>query len=323
MLAPICLFTYKRLDCTIQTLKALQKNQLADLSTLYVFSDGAKSEHEWEGIGQVRNYLDGVKGFKEIVRIDRDDNYGLANSIITGVSDVVKQHGKVIVLEDDLITTPNFLSYMNGALEYYQNKSKVFSIAGYTIEVQAPNNYPFDVYAVPRTSPWGWASWEDRWNTVDWQVSTYDTFKDNPKMRKAFNQGGSDLANMLDRQMNEKLDSWAIRWGFQQFNNQQLTIFPTVSKVRNIGFGKEATHTKYYDRYRSTLDYSGKLDFRFEDQVSAHPAFVSAYKAKYSLSKRFLGRLKHYLGFSPTGEGAPGYSPGDWTASAGAGVAKG
>ncbi|MEO1653728.1 MAG: sugar transferase [Bacteroidota bacterium] len=295
-LAPICLFTYKRLDCTIQTVEALQKNTLASESKLYVFSDGAKKESDWDDIHQVRKYLDGVNGFKEIIRINRDKNIGLANSIITGVSEVVNNHGRVIVLEDDLLTTPNFLHYMNEALEFYQDQSKIFSIAGYTITVTPPANYDFDVYTVPRTSPWGWASWQDRWNTVDWEVSKYETFKDNAKMRRAFNEGGSDLANMLDRQMKDKLDSWAIRWGFQQFNNDQLTIFPTISKIRNIGFGKDATHTKFYDRYRSKLDDSANTHFKFTEEVKPHKKFVNTYKAKYSLFTRFVGRLKHYLG---------------------------
>ncbi len=295
-LAPICLFTYKRLDCTIQTLEALQKNKLAAQSQLYIFSDGAKKPEDLESIQKVRDFTAQLKGFKEIIHIHQTENKGLANSIIGGVSQVIAEHGRVIVLEDDLITTPNFLAFMNQALEFYADKPKVFSIAGYTIPIQIPLTYPYDIYACPRHNPWGWASWQDRWETVDWEVKGYEQFKDNAEQRAKFNKGGSDLATMLDKQMSEKLDSWAIRWGFQQFLNGQVSMHPTVSKVRNIGFGPEATHTKFYDRYRSELDQSQKQDFNFVPILEVPDFVLKTYQDKYSLQKRFIGRLKHYLG---------------------------
>ncbi len=301
-LAPICLFTYKRLDCTRHAIRALKNNRGVGASTVYIFSDGGKNEQEWQEVVEVRKYLDGLTGFKEINRVNRDRNWGLAQSIIRGVSEVMDIHGRVIVLEDDLMTTPNFLTYQNQALDFYEEYAGIFSIAGYGIDVQAPADYPYDVYALPRISPWGWASWKDRWDTVDWEARKYESFKDDAKQRKAFNQGGSDLTNMLDRQMNHKLDSWSIRWAFQQFNNKQLTIFPKLSKVRNIGFGKGATHTRFYDRYRSQLDHSTCDSFQFMKEIKLHPAFVQAYQSKYSLRKRFIGRLKYYMGWPPTGE---------------------
>ncbi len=295
-LAPICLFTYKRLDCTLQTLEALQKNKLAAESQLYIFSDGPKKPEDLEAIQKVRDFTAQLTGFKALIHVHRTENKGLANSIISGVSQVIAEHRRVIVLEDDLITTPNFLAFMNQALEFYADKPKVFSIAGYTIPIQIPQTYPYDIYACPRHNPWGWASWQDRWETVDWEVKAYEQFKDNPEQRAKFNKGGSDLATMLDKQMSEKLDSWAIRWGFQQFLNGQVSMHPAVSKVRNIGFGPEATHTKFYDRYRSELDQSEKTNFDFLPIVEVPDFVYKTYQDKYSLRKRFIGRLKHYLG---------------------------
>jgi glycosyltransferase involved in cell wall biosynthesis len=295
-LAPICLFTYKRLDCTIQTIEALQKNSLASQSVLYIFSDGPKKAEDLAEIQKVRDFTDKIQGFKEVIHFHKENNSGLANSIIAGVSQVIAEHQKVIVLEDDLITTPNFLAFMNQSLDFYQHKSEVFSIAGYTIPIKIPNTYPFDMYACPRHNPWGWASWQDRWETVDWEVKGYTKFQNDVEARARFNRGGSDLATMLDKQMSEKLDSWAIRWGFQQFQNRQISIHPTVSKVRNIGFGPEATHTKFYDRYRSELDQTQKQDFNFVPILEVPDFVLKTYQDKYSLRKRFIGRLKHYLG---------------------------
>jgi hypothetical protein len=295
-LAPICLFVYKRLEWTAQTVEALKKNDFAQNSQIYVFGDGPKTEQDAEGVEEVRNFIRNLQGFKEINCVFQDKNIGLANSVIKGVSQVMNDFGRAIVVEDDLITTPNYLAYMNQALDFYQDNPQVFSIGGFTIDVKLPSNYPYDVYAFPRTTPWGWSSWKDRWNTIDWQVSDYQDFKNDPARRKAFNEGGSDLANMLDRQMAKQMDSWAIRWGYQQFKNNQYTIFPTQSKVRNIGFGKNATHTKYYNRYKSAMDESGKLDFRFQKQIIIEDTVMDTYQKYYSFSTRFIGRLKHYLG---------------------------
>ena len=294
--APICLFTYQRLSCTIKTIKALQKNELANQSDLYIFSDGAADSNSENKVQEVRKYLDKVNGFKNIYIIHQAQNKGLAQSIIDGVSKIIHEQGKVIVIEDDIVTTPNFLTFINNALTFYENEHKVFSVGGYTIPIKWPAGGSFDVYFAPRTTSWGWASWKDRWETVDWNVSDYSSFKDNKSARAAFNLGGSDLSAMLDRQMNHELDSWMIRWCYQQFKNNQCTVFPTVSKVRNIGFGPDATHTKFYDRYRSELDDTNKNEFRFKKEVEFDPLVLKSYQKKYSLQSRITGRIKHYLG---------------------------
>jgi hypothetical protein len=280
----------------MQTVQTLQKNKLAPESTLYIFSDGFKKEEDRTQVEEVRAFNQQITGFKEIHFINREKNIGLANSIISGVTQVIQEHGRAIILEDDLVTTPNYLSFMNQALEFYADDQNIFSIAGYTIDVKAPRDYPYDVYLVPRTSPWGWASWADRWATIDWQVSDYEEFQQNLTRQKEFNEGGSDLTGMLAKQMSSRSDSWAIRWCYQQYKNKQYTIYPTVSKVRNIGFGPGATHTIYYDRYKSALDDSNKDTFKFQKNIQPEKVFVRAYQRKYSLFRRFIGRLKHYLG---------------------------
>ncbi|MCU0447161.1 MAG: glycosyltransferase [Microscillaceae bacterium] len=295
-LAPICLFVYKRLEWTAQTIEALKKNEFAQDTQVFVFGDGPRTEEDAPGVEEVRQYIRNLQGFKEINCVFQDKNIGLANSVIRGVSQVMNDFGKAIVVEDDLITTPNYLAYMNQALEYYQDNPQIFSIGGFTIDVNLPPNYAYDVYAFPRTTPWGWSSWKDRWDTIDWQVSDYQIFKNDPVRRRAFNQGGSDLANMLDRQMAKQMDSWAIRWNYQQFKNNQYTIFPISSKVRNIGFGKNATHTKFYNRYKSAMDESGKLDFKFQPKIVIEDSVMATYQNYYSLTTRVIGRLKHYLG---------------------------
>jgi hypothetical protein len=293
--APICFFAYKRLDCTRQTLEALRKNVGASQSKLFIFSDGAKKPEDEPLVAQVRAYLDQVEGFEEVKIYKRAKNWGLAKSIISGVSEVINTYKKVIVLEDDIATSANFLTFMNQALDFYEANQAVFSVGGYTFPIQYPADYPYQVYFAPRASSWGWATWADRWASVDWEVKDFAEFSRNPKLIKQFNQGGSDMFGMLKKQQAGKLDSWAIRWGYQQFKNQQQTVFPTSSKVQNIGFGDNASNTKFYNRFATDLDESNALSFKMPDKVVLNDKILKAFRNKASLWTRVSGRIKYYL----------------------------
>ena len=156
----------------------------------------------------------------------------------------------MIVLEDDLIPSKVFLEYMNKALDFYEKKESIWSISGYNIPIQIPKNYKFDIYLGYRGCSWGWATWKDRWNTVDWKVSDYKEFKNNYKKRKQMNRGGPDMAQMLDSQMQGLCDSWAIRWCYEQSKQNKYTIYPVKSLVINQGLDGTGTHsgtTKNFD----------------------------------------------------------------------------
>lgn len=179
-----------------------------------------------------------------------EHNKGLAKSVITGVSQVIEKYGKVIVMEDDLISTEDFLQYMNDALNYYEKNQKIWSISGFNIPIKMPKDYKSDVYLSYRGCSWGWATWKDRWDKVDWDVTDYDEFKKNKRLRKKLNRGGRDMANMLDLQMEGKIDSWAIRWCYSQSKQDMFTVYPVKSRIRNIGLDGSGTHsgvTSHYD----------------------------------------------------------------------------
>ena len=168
--APICFFVYKRLDETKQALEALQKNSLAKDSDLIIFSDGFKNESDREKVNAVREYIQTVSGFKSVTINSSEQNKGLATSIIDGVTKIITDRGKVIVLEDDLVVAPNFLQFMNQALFFYSEVKSVFSISGYTMNLSGLEDYEYDYYVGYRASSWGWATWEDRWMDVQWTI---------------------------------------------------------------------------------------------------------------------------------------------------------
>src|SRR5690554_2038285 len=161
-LAPIVLFTYNRPDHTHKTVEALKMNKLAKESLLFIFSDGAKCEKDTEAVYNLREYLKGIDGFKSIEIIERKENYGLKRSIIDGVSTVVNEYGKVIVVEDDVVTSPTFLNYMNSALSYFENVKKVWHISGWTPRIKTANLPDFFFWRIMNC--YGWGTWADRWS---------------------------------------------------------------------------------------------------------------------------------------------------------------
>ncbi|GHV57497.1 glycosyl transferase [Bacteroidia bacterium] len=289
-LAPVVLFVYNRLDCLTSTINALKNNFAAADSNLFIFSDAPKSEQDNNKVNQVRSYIKTIQGFKKITIVEREQNFGLAKSIIEGVTETINQYGKVIVLEDDLITSPNFLSYMNSALNYYERNQKIFSIAGYTHPIKNPKQ---DVYFTQRASSWGWATWKNRWENVRWDLKEeYILFMQDKIRQKQFNRMGSDLCKMLDRQMNGKINSWAIRWCYNQFLTQQYTVYPTLSKVINAGTDGSATHTQdRFNRLATPIDQSGQVDFRFPEEILLDDFYLKQFLKNYSLLTRIKYRL--------------------------------
>jgi len=245
--APIALFVYNRPEHTLRTLTSLCNNQMAPESDVYIFCDGPKVKEHEDAVGKVRDIVKNTKYvdvFKHIEIVESEVNRGLSGSIINGVTLLVEKYGRVIVLEDDLILSTSFLTYMNHGLDYYKSEDKVWSISGYTNKMSSLKKYDKEVFFSPRSTSWGWGTWDNRWKTIDWEVIDYNRFKWRFRKRLEFNQGGADLASMLDRQMNGKINSWAIRWCYNQFKQGKLSVYPSQTLINNIGQDGSGTHCK-------------------------------------------------------------------------------
>lgn len=236
--APIALFTYNRADKTKRVVESLLLNQEAKDSDLFVFSDGPKTEAKAAGVEENRKYIHTISGFKSITIIERDRNWGLANSLIAGITDVINQYGKVIVVEDDLILSPYFLKFMNDGLEKYEDDDTVGTICGYVFPFQKSLPDTFFLYFM---HPWGWATWKRSWNLLD-----TDTKRLLRKMRfktKKFNLGGNcgSYGNLYCQKVG-LVDSWYIRFYASLFLNKKLNLFPGKTMVTNSGLDGSGTH---------------------------------------------------------------------------------
>ncbi len=167
---PIIIFAFNRPDSLKATVEFLKINPEALESDLFIYVDGARDNKrgEKEKVLEVREFCKSIKGFKSITCNFSDSNKGLGPSIISGVSEVINKYGAAIIIEDDLLVQPNFLKFINKGLEEYRSYNEIWSICGYTNKIKVPSNYEYDAYFCPRSSSWGWATWADRWNSVDW-----------------------------------------------------------------------------------------------------------------------------------------------------------
>lgn len=290
--SPIVLFVYNRPLHTKKTIEALQKNELANDSDLYIYSDNAKNNDSVLAVEEVRKYINSIKGFKSITIIERDRNFGLANSIIDGVTTIINQYGKVIVLEDDIITSHYFLRYMNDALEHYEDKKYVWHIGGWNYPID--QNMLGDVFLWRSMNCWGWGSWADRWKFFEKDtVKLIDNFTMDDINR--FNLDGYEnfwsqvLAN------NEgKINTWAIFWYATIFCRNGLCVNPTQAFVQNIGFDGTGVHCGVSDQYTNTISIKEKIVF--DDSLIENSIAVTRIKEFYKNRKKsLLVRIKNKL----------------------------
>ena len=248
-LAPIVLFVYNRPWLVHQTLEALEQNDLASKSILYIYADGAKENvalEQIQKIEQVREVIKEAWKFKEIHITERKRNWGLAKSIVSGVTEIVGKHNKVIVLEDDMITAKGFLKYMNEALDFYQSNEEIISIHGYTYPV---DNLP-EYYFLKGADCWGWATWKRGWDYFENNgFKLLNEIKER-ELEKEFNFNNTfNYFAMLKAASNNQVQSWAVKWYASAFLANKLTLYPGTSYVNNIGFDGNGTHCDTTDIY--------------------------------------------------------------------------
>lgn len=242
MLAPIILFVHCRPQHTRQTIESLLRNVLAPESDLIIYSDSAENREKKHAVSVVRNYISQITGFRTTTIIYRPYNFGLSKSIIEGVTDILKMSDRVIVLEDDMITSRYFLSYMNEALERYINEERIVSIHGYIYPVS--QGLP-ETFFLRGADCWGWATWRRGWKifNADGQYLLEELKR--RKLTRDFDFNGTyPYTKMLKQQIKGSNDSWAIRWYASAFLADMLTLYPGRSLVNNIGNDSTGTHCR-------------------------------------------------------------------------------
>jgi len=246
MQSPVLLIAFNRPEHTRNALQALL---VQNPKELYIFQDGPRkrNQDDVDNCTKVRQVISDLTCKTNTIVHTHYSNYnrGCREAIIYAISFVLKEYESVIVVEDDIITSPAFLTYMNGALEYYWNRKTVHSISGYSpspSRFTVPDSYCYDVYASPRLFGWGWGTWRDRWENVDWSMNYYDKLMEHPEEINAFNRGGEDMMRMLTDEKEGRSSAWDVLFVFDQFKNHMVSIVPCISYTKNIGCDGSGTH---------------------------------------------------------------------------------
>ncbi len=266
-LAPIALFVYNRPDHTRRTLSYLQKNELAAESRLFVFSDGPKTDADKPRVDEVRQLLEEVEGFKSVKVIEGDENKGLANSIIAGVTQLIAEYGKVIVFEDDLLSSPYTLEYFNEALTKYANESDVMHIGAYMFDV-ADKGLPETFFYRIATS-WGWATWSRAWKSFEPDIDKLMAQFDKDKINRFSIDGTMNFWKQMQEFKAGKNNSWAIRWYASIFLKGGLVLNPSHSLIHNIGHDGSGVHSNIENTYQ--VNIARKPVKQFPAEIKENP----------------------------------------------------
>lgn len=290
-LAPVVIFAYRRKDY-LQRLVASLKicNEFAE-SQIYLYCDGARSSEDYDEVADVKKFAKSLK-IGNIKVILRDRNLGLAKSVISGVSEVLQQHERVIVLEDDLEVTKHFLQFMNAALGFYQEDKNIISISGYAPKSSSQSDVNFS----PRAISTGWATWADKWRRVDWNTETLrDNLKDKNFVQK-LKAAGADLPRSLKHYQQGSIDSWAVRLVYHQTLNDLVSVIPRRSLVKVGGFDTRASNTSgYSDEFETLMESEAKTTWRFQNYSELNPIYVAEILKRYTLRYRIWYKVMRYL----------------------------
>ena len=288
--APVLFFSYNRPTHTRKSLEALQKNILSGESELFIFSDGARDESDKLNVWETRKILHSFDGFKTIRIRENIENKGLAENIVQHVSEIVDRYGKVIVVEDDLITSPFFLTFMNEALDKFEQEEKIGHVHGYCY----PNLGIPDTFLIKWTGSWGWGTWKRAWRyfNADGQVLLHEM--EERKLTRTFDFNGSyPYTRMLRRQIAGVNKSWAIRWNASLFLADVLSVNAGHSLVQNIGFDGSGTHSGNKEIYKTVL-YDKKLSLEIPGITENNDA-REAFERYYHKTNSFFAKVKRRL----------------------------
>ena len=297
-LAPIVLFAYVRLNILKKTINNLKKSDLSKLSNLYIFSDGYKSNLDKKNVNNVRRYLKKIKGFNKIKIILRKKNLGLAKNIIQGVTEVIQKYEKVIVLEDDIFVSPNFLNFMNVSLDKYKNEKKIWHINGWNYDLKFPKSN-YNTFFCRGMYCWGWATWKNRWKK----------YKKNPKYLikkwsknkiKKFNfDNSTNYWSQIIRNYNKSINTWAVFWYSSIFNNKGLCLSPVESLTKNIGNDNFSTHQINRENSENKISKKffirKKINFTFSKKVKENEIYFRYIKKKLLFKLSFKSKIKTFL----------------------------
>jgi hypothetical protein len=295
-LAPVVIFAFRREKHLARTIAALRSNPEARYTPLIIYCDGARLESQIPEVLRVRKLAAETTGFASLRVIERQENFGLSRSITLGVAEICDEHGCAIVLEDDIVSSPYFLAYVNRALQKYADDERVISIGCYTLDAGMPLPETFFLHV---TDCWGWAVWRRSWTLYEPDGNGLLSELQSRGLCRSFDfEGAYPYREMLEDQARGFNDSWSVRWYATALLENKLTLYPRRSVCTNIGFDATATHTMRAARLESALTDRAIVvgDVPVEENPIARQAWTRAmHRMRPSLARRTFYGIRSTL----------------------------
>lgn len=293
--APIAFFVYNRPSHTRQAVEALQRNELASSSELFVFSDGPRAAADVDKVEAVREYLRRISGFKKVTIVERERNLGCACSIIGGITEIVNRYGRIIVVEDDIVTAPYFLRYMNEALTLYQDDEEVACIHGYMYPVK--EELP-ETFFVRGADIWGWGTWKRAWDFYEFNAGKLLEKLNASGLVGPFNfDGAANFTDILEAQVHGKVDTWDVQWCATAYLRGMLVLYPSKSLVKNIGFDSSGTHNRTTENFNVELGQKPVQLQRIpiKENAAVRESLKKFHKNRTSLLNTVINRMRSFF----------------------------
>lgn len=279
----IGVFCYKRANKLKQCIDALLKNpECRDLEIIF-FSDGYKGEKDKEGVLETRDYINSINGFKNVIKHFREKNLSTGPNFMNGLAFIRENYDEFIIVEDDLIVSPNYIRYLMDALTFYKENKSVFCITGYVYPLKI-DQYAYDTIVYKRFCSYGWAGWSNRLENIIWNEQELQSLMNNtPGFKKRLNAEGYDLVRMLKKQISGKISTWDVQLQVHVSVNRLKVIYPALSKVNNIGFDEESTNTYGINYLVTPVDAGTNRNFKFCDDNLIMPRLQAQIKKPFGL----------------------------------------
>lgn len=286
-------FCYNRVSKLKRCIEALLTNPECATMDIVFFSDGPKKGADDKPIREVRAYIDQLKGFRSIIKHYRPENLSTGPNFRAGLTFLSENYEQFIIVEDDLIVSSNYIKFLADALDYYKYDRSVFCVTAYVFPIKL-NNYPYDTIVYKRFCSYGWGGWGNRFGNIVWdETDLLELMNTSPGFTKRLNAEGFDLVRMLKKQIDGRISTWDIQMQTHVAENRLKVIYPTLSKVSNIGFDEQSTNTSGVNYLVTPTDDGIRRKFYFSPSTNIVPELQKQIKAPYAFKTLVVRKLKN------------------------------
>lgn len=282
---PVLFMIFNRPDTTQKVFNAIKK---AKPRKLFVAADGPREGKEGEKkiCGQVRKIMEQINWNCELKTLFRDKNLGCKIAVSSAIDWFFENVEEGIILEADCLPSQSFFWFCQELLDYYRNDTRIMHISGNNFQFgkkRGEGSYYFSKYA----HVWGWATWRRAWKYFDVNMDTFEKFKKEGQINNVFRikQQQKSWIKTFQITYSGKIDTWDYQWAYACFINNGLCLIPNINLVSNIGFNKEALHTKLENSILSKVKAKDITEI-------IHPEFVLMnQEADFLVSKLCFGNI--------------------------------